>query len=921
MAKRRSVSLSSSEEGRDEVNEQQSGTLPSGESGGDDAVLSAVRLGTRTSMPKWALIAVLSLAAHEPFYHHSAKSFLRENIVAPYNDWVASMEREAEYEQMPLDFKDALKADQKEVAERNKDRLQRIEARKAEAQVFKAKLYQEYAVTPYGDIFFPVEYFDQGVADDEMAVAKPYFRIVADGITVADRSAPTHGELKDIVKAYMPPGSYDRTKTSVVHTLVHQLGPKSQNCVPRNRLMIMALATKYPALQKNIYFQKFGDHDRALYDVGGTRYIMEGDVPTFPDKKTEEKKNEVMPFEVWLALYSGHKRAEFEDRIEKHGPQSADREKPADYPRATDNLVQEGFWDNDLDNVGTAEGWFASGTGTGDTPGPDGAPGGVADDAGTTDQQDMSDPESPSLLEREEDTRNLVTPMEPQSNKVGYLDFPEVTKEDIEKFRADASEDLWLIQIRMATTLHKEAARALIDMSKDPKHRRFRRLVFEKLTTMDEETAEVLSEFQGNIFFNGFSAVPIHVMRGLSPTRASLNFKAPIISEDALAAYVGEMPGNRLTEFFDINDLLPEDADSTFDVPKDMTGSSTVERRHRGGLILEDCVGLTAGATDVLSRFTGPVTLKNIPLSKENIEDIARLEQPLFLENIPPANLEGLVNAKANSITLKYDQEFPVEAAKAIYQFQGHLFIQSETMSTEAARYLGQKKAETRFSGRLTVRVAQLTDETLKEIAQQEGNLEIVTDEIFIDEELGTILAAKERRVSLTGKMRFSNEGATRLGGYRGEELSLKQVGGFSAEVLQQLAHCHTRLDLGRLTVTDDVAKALSVHKGDLGFIANGPVSLDAFRDLLKIDGNLHLGEVRLVTLEMAKALRARFRNPALARHRVVMSSADVVSKRAAIILHEINGGDQHGRKVMIDDIKGQKMNAPFRPEIVWEEE
>ncbi|MCC7197830.1 hypothetical protein IT413_06605 [Candidatus Peregrinibacteria bacterium] len=890
----------------------------------EDPQLTNARNSANFGFKRWLLVVGVATALHEPTYHQPLKTGFENLVVNPYKKWQAERALAEAEEEMSKKAKDALDADKKKVEDRNKTPLERIKAREVEAKAFKAKLYTDYESIPYRDIYFPVEYYSQGTADNEKEAAGVFLEMVVDKTHTADKD-PDQADFQKLVSAVMPTGSYERTKSSATLSLCEKLGPESQNCVARTRLIIMAVAQKYPHLQKSLFIQKFGDHERALVEVGGVRHILEGNVPRFPDGETSAKKNEVMPVEVWLALYSGHKRSEFEDRIERHGPQSKDRQKPADYPRVTDQLVAEDFWDKDLDNVGTAEGWFNSSNGVmGGTEGTNGQNNEDMDGGMSVEGQEPKDTAKKieNLLGTAEEMEQNVSKInEQRPNDTKVYDFDSLNEQDAFKLNRDAHQErLRKISFPHLKKIDAEAVKMLIRQNTDGNN--IFMLRFEALTDLDEAAAIELAKFSGQIYFGGFQSLPVHVMKAFSGFGHELTFKAKIASKEALEAFVGKKPGVKMTEFFDIDTLLPEDADSNFDVSKD-SGNESAPRRYVGGFRLEDTIGLSTDAAEVLSRYRGNLSFTRVGLSRAAAEKLAKIgDSAIQIDDPTFESLEGF-NEHTGNIILHFknvhDDDL-LKAAKGLVLHKGEVIVSffsgkpvPTSLSVDAAKVWGSRKGNLSLNGSMT-----MSDEALGELASINGSLRVaVNPRATLSVEAAKKFAQfggdqRSHTLRLEHISHMSGEAASYLIQSKAREIYLPGFSTITPELARYFAQFPGGLYLPNVkSLSVEAARELGKHTGTLDLGGFSDVPIEVFRELIKNKGQTMIG-VKLVTVEMARALTQ-------ATHTQSLWSAKIRSKKAAVILHELN--KKYPGRIHIEDIAMQRVNAPFRPEIKWEEE
>ncbi|GEM_PF-2947836 len=653
--------------------------------------LRKIKKNIRGQLSRIAPIAAVfgSLLVHEAALHPVVKKAWDENIVQPWRDWQAEKERLEMEQQMESDLKESYGADKELVEERNKPRLERVKERQKAAEAFKHQLQMTYKTISYDDIFFAIEYFNQGVEDGELQVAKDVFALKSDEMVIQNPEDPQVEELELIATTLMPPGSYNVTRSSAVYSLAQNLAPKTQNCDARTKLAVMELAKKYPQAHQHIFIQRFGDHRRALFEVRGKRYIFEGGaVMVFPDNLTEKYKNEVMPFEVWLGMYAGLPRSGFESRIEKFGPPKRHTE---DFPHVTDNLVPD-FASPDLDNLITAEQWSALSRAAHNenneqTDGIAGPQAGMTIAEQTAQTPTAKTESGKTILDKEEPLMSVNIPMQPTELVIGN---EQLTTDDLARILSNEQILSGKNSINFPNLREISPEVAGLLMSKIQGKLKIHILSFPALRIITEDTARELEKTPISIVFRSITSLSVEAAQGFRDKKSSLSFYGlKIISAEAAEALVG--PAQGLSDFFDLNTLLPETANSDFAV-NTKPDNAQVFREYQGQLHVEGLIGLSKEAGEALGRYQGPLSFENCNMSPGAERGIGENTNYLSLKNPPTTQtFAGLVNHRSG-LRIETDELTEIQAENIARMEKNSIFLRVKNLTSAAAKKLSSKK-------------------------------------------------------------------------------------------------------------------------------------------------------------------------------------------------------------------------------------
>lgn len=431
---------------------------------------------------------------------------------------------------------DEYEEDKAEVQEMNEDNRRRIQERAEEAKEFKKSLLAYPDEIDMSDVFFPIEYYSQGVSQSHLEIAREVFRLKNEELDKPSGiTTPARKDLRKIIKTFMPKGSHNVLKSSAVETLACNLCEDSQSCVARARMMVMAAAKQYPELANSMYFQEFGDHFRTLVEIDGDRHILEGGARAFPDWKTREHRSRVMPVDVWIQIYAGANESEFEDQIEMLGPEP-DSEK-VDYKRITNNLVAGPKKPKGLGNLSTAESWYKTGRGR--------ASRGEASAANFTSMDAPDRREPVGFLETEK--REKMTP-ETIKNRGGMVYLDEVIdRKKLKEIWSNESDDRNSFYFDNLTSLDLEQAKTLVEFMANPnplmeRERPILNMYFPVLEPVTKEVMEVLAKFRGQITFKGFKSLPMEMAEAMYESETIFVLHIEMLTTEAAAAIAGTPP-------------------------------------------------------------------------------------------------------------------------------------------------------------------------------------------------------------------------------------------------------------------------------------------------------------------------------------------------------------------------------------------
>ncbi len=859
-----------------------------------DPLIQLTRLGSRRSIRIIMLCAGLSVFAHSPAFEPYLKAAFDTLIAEPYNSWKKEEELRINLKKLEKELLEKYKEDKRLIEERNKPRIVRIQERVKEREAFKAWIRENYETLSKADIFFPLEYLSQGLSDEELHASTEVFSMKSDEIHINDAEDPQDEELKLMAEIFMPAGSYDRTKSSAISTLAKNLCENSQNCVARARIIAMELATKYPKLQKYIFFQKYGDHIRVVFEFKDRRVIIDsGEVTSFPDAVTNNFKNIVMPLDVWLAIYAGIPRKNFVDRIEHYGP---DKKTTEDYARMTDELV-EFPEEDDLDNLATAKTWFADfdgnpkhatknknaqdGHGSKGNQNQDGQNNGLPKGKPATTSES-------TVLDKKQDVLMSSADKAPAPQELRY-DFEEITAEQMKAFIPEnlAQGRYSSITFPHLKSLHLDASKVLIERIKKLYNLSIR---FDVLPTLPKDVAEEFSQLSNGTSFTfpGFSELSEETASGFRDNKCQLEFpNLKIFSAKAAIAFAG--PEYGMEDIMEV-ELLPGD----FSIPKGNV-RPTFNERPRGRLNIGGLIGLSKEAGHALGRYNGwGMNFINCHISEGAMEGIShRANQTTFADFPETETFAGLKGTKTNLTIV--GPKMNVEQAKNLGETAGSLTIYVDDIPTEAYRYLAKFKGNLQIAGRskpihmnleisdalstheggLTINTDEFTLEEAENFAKTKGQLNITVPSMHADVarilikrdvQMTTIIDihddidadtlrvfASSNHVIVSGLKTLNPEKVQILGNGKNRSIQCGSVSYVDLPTVTAIAQMPYMPDIG-FPMTTEFAHELAKHKGRLTI--NGTITVEIARELAKHVGPLSIMDGHIspeVAMELGK--------------------------------------------------------------------
>lgn len=198
------------------------------------------------------------------------------------------------------------------VQKRNAQRLPRILANEDKLEQFREEI-GEIADGKRGSVenfngkhspkmlIFRNEQLTYGLEDGLMFRGEKIFEKKMKQLEEVKPDEPSPQFLAMVTRTFAPGRAYEFTRSSAVESLALNLSKFSQNCDARAKNIVMALSELYPNRLNDIYLEKFGDHIRVLFQIGGERYVMEGKVEIYPYQKASEMPSVITPLSGYIA--------------------------------------------------------------------------------------------------------------------------------------------------------------------------------------------------------------------------------------------------------------------------------------------------------------------------------------------------------------------------------------------------------------------------------------------------------------------------------------------------------------------------------------------------------------------------------------------------------------------------------------------
>lgn len=197
---------------------------------------------------------------------------------------------------------------------------ERVKQRETESKKFLTNLRDHYDTLDPKEVIWLLEYYFQGVRDENYAKAHAVVDEKVFNMDLQGQAEPTVADLVQFHKTFVPQGPRDPIKSSAVEFLASHLDSRLENCDAAAKTLIIALLTKYPKLRSSIYFQFFKGHVRLIVDLQGQKYIFEWkSVNAFPDPITQEKRNFIIPVDVYFGLAAGNRDSALLRKVQLFG--------------------------------------------------------------------------------------------------------------------------------------------------------------------------------------------------------------------------------------------------------------------------------------------------------------------------------------------------------------------------------------------------------------------------------------------------------------------------------------------------------------------------------------------------------------------------------------------------------------------------
>ncbi len=232
------------------------------------------------------------------------------------------------------DALEGFKKAQEAIEQRKAERAGRID--QAKFDEYKKNLLERLEKgekVSFRDFVFEVELLGLGIDPKDIEKAKAVFLEEMQALDKEKPAVPTREFLQKVVglsEKDEKNDAYEPTRTSLAEYLVRKKEGKRGNCKARGKYQAMALEYLYPERRKDILLQKFGDHIRALFEVGNDIYVMEPGVQML--KKEDLKGTITFTLDEYMLSTAGKK-------IVKHVDEVPKEEQQADLPTINDDTA------------------------------------------------------------------------------------------------------------------------------------------------------------------------------------------------------------------------------------------------------------------------------------------------------------------------------------------------------------------------------------------------------------------------------------------------------------------------------------------------------------------------------------------------------------------------------------------------------
>jgi hypothetical protein len=437
-------------------------------------------------------------------------------------------------------------------------------------------------------------------------------------------------------------------------------------------------------------------------------------------------------------------------------------------------------------------------------------------------------------------------------------------------------------------------------------------ILLPRLTSLSPAAAKALSPLKGKLSLPALKELPPDVANALAPHAGMLDIEGVKSLSDASAAALAKHVGEVSLQL-QIGELSPELAAilsqfrgqislSNLTSLSPAAAKALAPGKSKLALVIKDVPGpeISAEVAEILASYSGELhvggltKLTSLPLARKlgqncvvYMGNMTGISAEIARALCPPVDRTG--TSRENRGLQLTIRELPAEVAKAFAVRQGgeiKLHELSKLSDEAAAAFEG-------YNGQLTLYVSELSPAAAKSLASVKRVVFFVLNQLSPEAELA--LAASKgcmepeglRRVN-TGPLAvrlvditafnsvpfghdhmrawglkrceyLSAEAALALANASDKQVPLEGLKELtSVPLAAKLAAIHPNLELTKLTeISDDVAKALSKHKGKLNLSGLKSLSTEAAKALANHEGELMLDGIQTLSAEADKALRA----------------------------------------------------------------
>lgn len=241
--------------------------------------------------------AAIAALVHGLVYYFSGRDEAKEFIGDKEKRDLKSVENS----QLSDSKKEFHRAEALAVQERNLARADAVTSNRNEAAELKKSFLNAPHFTPA--FLFDYERLFEGVPPNTISAGKaPFDESISRLRSQVHKDYPRPEDLRLIFDEFVAAGPQEDTISHAADALALKSAGVVGNCVAKAGVLTMALMTLYPESERNLFVQEFKHHERLIYmgPSGQAGLILEGGIPSFPDKRSGEVTSRLIPLnEYW----------------------------------------------------------------------------------------------------------------------------------------------------------------------------------------------------------------------------------------------------------------------------------------------------------------------------------------------------------------------------------------------------------------------------------------------------------------------------------------------------------------------------------------------------------------------------------------------------------------------------------------------